>query len=146
MIFMLTMSIRLKDFAAAHRLILGYEGKCANLHGHNYNLRIKITAKKLDKSGFIVDITKAKEILNAWVSQHLDHGVLVSQTDQVLLTFIKQGKQKYYLVPENQNTTLEYLSQHLYEIFNSLLKTYDVELKAVTLFENQTSSVTYEPY
>lgn len=143
--FMLTLSIQLKHFASAHRLIAGYEGKCANLHGHNYSLCVKIIAPKLNRNGFIVDITKAKKILNAWIHENLDHVVLVSQEDQSLLTFVRQEKQKYYLLPE-QNTTLEYLSKHLYSIFNSLLKPYDVNVTAITLFENQTASVTYEPH
>lgn len=143
---MLTLSIQLKDFAAAHRLISGYKGKCASLHGHNYNLRIKITAPKLDKSGFIVDITEAKKTLNAWVNQNLDHGVLVSQIDQSLLAFLKQENQKYYLIPEQKNTTLENLSTHLYEIFNTLLKPYAVKVTAITLFENQNAGVTYESH
>jgi 6-pyruvoyltetrahydropterin/6-carboxytetrahydropterin synthase len=143
---MLTLSIQLKDFAAAHRLILGYEGKCANLHGHNYGLHVKISAEKLDRRGFIADITKVKSVLNNWVSEHLDHSVLISQADEALLVFLRQEKQKFYLIPEAENTTLEYLSKHLHQIFNSLLKPLNVCLIAVTLSENQTAYATYEHY
>jgi hypothetical protein len=70
----------------------------------------------------------------------------VSQADQSLLAFLKQEKQKYYLIPEHKNTTLEHLSEHLYEIFNTLLRPYDVKVTAITLFENQSASVTYESH
>lgn len=141
---MLTLSIQLKDFAAAHRLILGYKGKCASLHGHNYTVRIQIFAKKLNGSGFIIDITQVKRLLNDWINKHLDHGVLVSQTDKTLLTFLTEEKQKFYLIPKTENTTLEYLSKHLYQVFSDLLIPHDIEIRAVTLFENQTACVTYE--
>ena len=141
---MLTLAITLEDFSAAHRLVLGYQGKCAALHGHNYGLNVTITNTKLNDHGFIADITQVKKTLNAWVAEYLDHGTLVSEADEALLTFLKKENQKHYLFPGHQNTTLEFLSQHLYQVFTDLLAPFSVELRCVTVSENRSSHAAYE--
>ena len=51
------------DFDAAHRLV-GYKGKCANLHGHIWHVDIEIEgpATNLDKTGMLWDFTNAKKL------------------------------------------------------------------------------------
>jgi 6-pyruvoyltetrahydropterin/6-carboxytetrahydropterin synthase len=141
---MLMLSIKLNDFAAAHRLICGYQGKCSNLHGHNYSVTVRITSEKLSEHGFIADITQIKKLLNEWLEQHIDHSVIVSEADETLLTFLKQDNQKYYLLPKGENTTLEYLSQHLYHVFTTLLASHPIELKTIIISENESSQAIYE--
>jgi hypothetical protein len=84
------------------------------------------------------------KVLNDWIDRYLDHSTLVAEADKTLLAFLIKEKQKYYLVTNAHNTTLEYLSKHLYHVFNTLLKTYNIQVIALTLFENPTASVTYE--
>ena len=36
-------------FDAAHKLV-GYKGKCSNVHGHRWKVEVFVTGKKLDKS------------------------------------------------------------------------------------------------
>src|SRR5580704_11757246 len=58
-------------FAAAHSL-RGYQGKCENLHGHNYRVRLTVAGKELDKIGLLQDFTVLKRVLRGVVNQ-LDH-------------------------------------------------------------------------
>src|SRR5439155_21806210 len=41
-------------FAAGHAL-RDYKGKCENVHGHNYKLRVTIEGAALDSTGLLID-------------------------------------------------------------------------------------------
>jgi len=61
-------------FAAAHQL-KEYEGKCENLHGHNWRVQVMVKTDRLNSIGLGIDFKILKNILNEIVSQ-LDHTVL----------------------------------------------------------------------
>lgn len=117
---------QLKTFSAAHRLIKGYVGKCRNLHGHNYAVRITFTAAKLDEYDFVIDFDDINKLCNRWVVDNWDHGVLVNEADSALLNFCRQEQQKYYILPDNQNSTVECLSKHLFHQFQTILQTNEI--------------------
>ena len=48
-------------FCYGHRL-LNYNGKCANLHGHNGKAVITIETAQLDSLGMVIDFTDIKKI------------------------------------------------------------------------------------
>jgi 6-pyruvoyltetrahydropterin/6-carboxytetrahydropterin synthase len=58
------------EFDAAHSLP-GYQGKCANLHGHTYKVEMVITGP-IGEDGFVMDFYKLKEILGTAIND-LDH-------------------------------------------------------------------------
>lgn len=58
-------------FSSAHHL-LNYEGKCENLHGHNWKVEITVVGEELDKSGMLVDFKILKANLEE-VLERLDH-------------------------------------------------------------------------
>ncbi len=62
------------DFSAAHNL-RGYEGKCENLHGHNYKVEVKISGKELNEIGMLADFKEVKGLCEDVVDR-LDHGYL----------------------------------------------------------------------
>ncbi len=65
-------TIRTEDsFAAAH-YIKDYHGKCENLHGHNYKVRIYVSGKKLSKGGMLIDFGILKKILKN-ILDEVDH-------------------------------------------------------------------------
>ena len=49
------------EFDAAHRLV-GYEGKCLNLHGHRWVVEIEIEGEGVGNVGIMWDFTNVKEI------------------------------------------------------------------------------------
>jgi 6-pyruvoyltetrahydropterin/6-carboxytetrahydropterin synthase len=61
------------EFDAAHSLP-GYQGKCANLHGHTYQVEI-IVEGDVGEDGFVMDFYQLKKILGAAL-QDLDHNCL----------------------------------------------------------------------
>ena len=63
-----------ETFAAGHAL-RGYRGKCENVHGHNYRVRVAIQGEQLDSAGLLVDFVELKRVLRA-IIERLDHTFL----------------------------------------------------------------------
>lgn len=61
------------DFDSAHSLP-GYQGKCANLHGHTYKVEVVIEGPK-GEDGFVMDFYQLKEILSS-ILKDIDHSNL----------------------------------------------------------------------
>lgn len=59
------------DFAAAH-FLKNYNGKCENLHGHNYKVFAHVKGSKLTEGGMLLDFSKLKNALRAVLKQ-IDH-------------------------------------------------------------------------
>jgi len=61
-------------FSSAHKLV-GYEGPCKNLHGHNWEVRIGILCDSVDDLGLTIDFGVVKKDLNEMIQQ-FDHTCL----------------------------------------------------------------------
>lgn len=74
------------DFAAAH-FIPEHPGKCRNLHGHNYRVRVHVTASRLDRLDMVVDFALLKRLTRDVVDR-FDHRLLneLEPFDQVAPT------------------------------------------------------------
>lgn len=50
-------------------------GKCnnANFHGHNYEMEIGVTGEIDQKTGFLIDMEKLKQIIKEEIEDYLDH-------------------------------------------------------------------------
>jgi 6-pyruvoyltetrahydropterin/6-carboxytetrahydropterin synthase len=59
------------DFAAAH-FLRHYHGKCENLHGHNYRVRLWARGNTLSEGGMLIDFGVLKEALRTAIAG-LDH-------------------------------------------------------------------------
>jgi 6-pyruvoyltetrahydropterin/6-carboxytetrahydropterin synthase len=61
------------EFSAAHHLdglVPGHQ--CGRDHGHNYRVRVQLTAPMLDDHGFVLDYGDLAP-LKAWIDATLDH-------------------------------------------------------------------------
>ena len=58
-------------FCAAHR-VRGHRGGCANLHGHNWEVELRVSGETLDKTGFVIDFKDAKAALRE-ILERFDH-------------------------------------------------------------------------
>src|SRR5438874_13258438 len=61
-------------FAAGHAL-RNYRGKCENVHGHNYKLRVSVEGAELDSTGLLIDFIDVRAAIRALV-ERLDHQFL----------------------------------------------------------------------
>ncbi len=125
------------DFAAAH-FLKDYNGKCENLHGHNYKVYAHVRGNKLNEGGMLLDFAKLKSALRL-VCKNLDHTNL--------------NDFDYF----EQNPSAERIAKYIYEqIIQLLLKdgidisyknqTEDAFLYAIDVFETDTSRARYIPF
>ncbi|MGH9682095.1 MAG: 6-carboxytetrahydropterin synthase QueD [Candidatus Acidiferrales bacterium] len=63
-----------ESFAAAHNL-RGYKGKCEDLHGHNYKVRVTLAGPEVDSTGLLYDFVHLKKVIQG-VIRSLDHKYL----------------------------------------------------------------------
>lgn len=80
-------------FAAAHRLPR-YQGKCFNLHGHNYRFQVALRGEPDPYSGIFVDFGEVEQAVRAEVLDKVDHtnlnDALENPTAENVATFIWQ--------------------------------------------------------
>ena len=65
--------------SASHHL-RGYEGKCENVHGHNYRVEASVRADSLNEQGLALDFKELKKHLHE-IAQDYDHHDLNQQKD-----------------------------------------------------------------
>jgi 6-pyruvoyltetrahydropterin/6-carboxytetrahydropterin synthase len=123
-------------FCAGHRLV-GHEGKCRNLHGHNYVLEVYVTGKKQDAIGRILDFKLLKQRVNDWLDENWDHAFILWKQDQNGLAAIRSSE-PHRLYELNTNPTAENMAQHfLEEICPQILSGTDAVAYKVRLWESE---------
>ncbi len=50
------------SFSASHQL-RDYKGKCERLHGHNFRVRVTVSAEELDDIGMVMDFHELDELM-----------------------------------------------------------------------------------
>jgi 6-pyruvoyltetrahydropterin/6-carboxytetrahydropterin synthase len=119
-----------ETFAAGHAL-RGYKGKCENPHGHNYKVRVMLTGKQLDSIGLLYDFKDVKQIIAATVDR-LDHQFIndIPPFDAI-------------------NPSAENLAKYFFDESTRLLAERQpangVSVRAVTVWETDTTTATYTP-
>lgn len=122
------------DFAAAH-FLRDYNGKCENLHGHNYKVYAHVKGPELNEGGMLLDFSKLKAALRQ-VCKQLDHTNL---NDMSVF---------------DQNPSAERIAMYIYNGIIENLKKEGLDLSyqkdkktpalyAVDVFETETSRARY---
>ena len=70
-------AIKRIEISAAHRLMLDYESKCTNLHGHNWIIDVYLKSETLNQNGMVMDFTLIKEK----IQNKFDHKVINDVVD-----------------------------------------------------------------
>ena len=122
------------DFAAAH-FLRDYNGKCENLHGHNYKVYAHVKGPELNEGGMLMDFSKLKAALRQ-VCKQLDHNNLND------------------LPVFDQNPSAERIAMYIYNGIIEIIKKEGLDLSyqkdkktpalyAVDVFETETSRARY---
>jgi 6-pyruvoyltetrahydropterin/6-carboxytetrahydropterin synthase len=130
-------AVRRIQFCAGHRL-LGHEGGCVNLHGHNFVVFFHAEGDELDNIGRVIDFGVLKEKLGGWIDEHWDHGFFFCVEDrEVASIFEKQiPNHKQFVLPSNP--TVENMAQYLLEVVGpDQLERTGVHLVKVVLWETE---------
>jgi len=111
-------------FAAAH-FLTNFHGKCENLHGHNYKVRVTVKGTVLDKGGMLCDFGILKDALKI-VFKDLDH------TNLNDLSFFSDG-----------NPSAERIAEYIYLEMEKRLNIKPAELSLVEVFETEKHVASY---
>ncbi len=113
------------EFCAGHALRC-YEGKCENMHGHNFFVEATVQGEKLHKDiEFLMDFKELKLILKD-ILEGLDHGIL-------------NDKPPFDTI----NPTSENLAQFIWQKMDAALQDSPVDVYSVTVSEKSAQSATY---
>ncbi|MTV48642.1 6-carboxytetrahydropterin synthase QueD [Heliobacillus mobilis] len=115
-------------FDAAH-FLREYPGKCAQVHGHTWQVEVTIVGRELDKLGMLVDFVDVKRALTA-ICEQLDHRMI-----------------NEHPCFQQTNPTAENLSRFFCEELASWLQGNHPHLRvgAVRIWESPRASVRYVP-
>lgn len=123
--------LKVRDqFSAAHALRC-YQGKCENLHGHNFKVEIEVEGTNLDEAGMLLDFGILKHRLRQILAK-LDHRILneIHPFDTI-------------------NPSSENLAHHIYTEFAPFLANEpqgkNVRIHAVSVSEKETQTATWLP-
>lgn len=105
---------RYHDISCGHR-VHGHEGKCRNLHGHNYRVHFTCVAEDgaLDGIGRVIDFSQIKARLCMWIEEHWDHRFLIWEEDP-MKSHLLELDPTVVVVPFNP--TAENIAQYLVEV------------------------------
>ena len=117
-----------QTFAAGHAL-RNYKGKCENVHGHNYRVRISIEGETLDQAGLLVDFVELKTIMRA-IIERLDH------------QFLNDVEPFDKLNPSAENMA-RYFYQEMAKGLDGGVRTNSVRVSEVEIWETDTATATY---
>lgn len=116
-------------FAAAHQL-REFQGKCENLHGHNWLVEVYVQSPVLDRIGLVMDFGLIKKHLKG-ILEDLDHKFLNE------LEFFQQ-----------HNPSSENIARYIYERLAPLIQsggTHPVNLVKVSAWESENACASYLP-
>ena len=124
------------QFCAGHR-VLGHEGKCANMHGHNYVVLFTAEAPELDSVGRVIDFSVLKEMLGGWIEREWDHGFLYCEEDESFDSLFAGLFIKHKHFRCSFNPTAENMAEFLLGLGNELLKPNGINITQVTVWETE---------
>lgn len=111
-------------FSAAHNL-REYQGKCENLHGHNWKVEVHVMAEKLDPLGMAVDFKVLKKETEKLL-EILDHGYLneIPPFDKI-------------------NTTAENIARFIFDKLSEKLNDGNVRISRIVAWESDNAAASY---
>ncbi|MCU1342508.1 MAG: hypothetical protein JWN92_1931 [Candidatus Acidoferrum typicum] len=117
-----------ETFSSGHAL-RGSKGKCENVHGHNYKVRVTLEGPQLDSTGLLCDFTHLKRVIREIVGG-VDHKFL---NDQAPFDVI--------------NPSAENLAKYFYDETRRQMNAVPegAQITSVTIWETDTTSATYRP-
>jgi 6-pyruvoyltetrahydropterin/6-carboxytetrahydropterin synthase len=114
-----------QTFAAGHAL-RNYKGRCENVHGHNFKVRVVVEGEKLDETGLLVDFLDVKAAMQA----------IIDRLDHVFLNDVAPFDVK--------NPSAENIAEYFFtEIARSLKSAVAVRVRDATVWETEIQSATY---
>jgi 6-pyruvoyltetrahydropterin/6-carboxytetrahydropterin synthase len=118
--------VYVKDYFAAAHILKGYDGACANMHGHNWIIEAYIQCTKLDQLGIGIDFMDVKTAVKD-VLKGLDH------------SFLNENPAFAHI-----NPTSETLAKFLFTQLSERLNTEHIKVSKVMVMESPGCGSSYQ--
>lgn len=118
-----------EHFNAAHSL-RGYIGKCANIHGHTWQVEVIVSGNKLNDIGILIDFSDLKKMIKEQIDI-FDHHYI--------------NEIKGFTESDNVNPTAENIAYFLYQNLKKNLKAKysEVNIREVKVWESDRAYALY---
>ncbi len=130
------------SFDSAH-FLYGYEGKCANIHGHRWKVEVEVQSENLVKGGqldgMIIDFGDLKNDVKAMADSY-DHALIIQEGTMrdATLNCIKEDGFNVIIVDFRPT------AENFAAFFFKLMKDKGYNVKRTTVYETPTNSASYE--
>ncbi len=120
------------NWEMGHRLPF-HEGKCRNLHGHSYKMRVELEGE-IEENGMVMDYYDVKTLIEPIV-ENLDHSVMAYEKDSELIDALKTLGSKVNIVPFQ--TTAENICLYFLNKIKEINKAKNITRARVWVFETE---------
>lgn len=141
-------------FEAAH-ILKGYDGLCANIHGHSYRLEVSVFSPALNpgdgflhsdesdpKNGMLFDFSELKKLVNQAIIEPFDHSLILNRNiGRELSETLQKNSLRVVHVPyqpTSENLLIDFAGR-LQKVLPQ-----GISLKKLRLYETATSYTDYE--
>ena len=128
-------------FDSAH-FLSGYNGKCANIHGHTWKLEVAISSQELketgEKRGMIIDFSDLKKAVRELASR-FDHTLIYEKGSLKDGTVAALSSEGFTLTEVPFRPTAENFAEHFYRLLAESLP-----VKSVSVYETPDNCAVYE--
>ena len=125
------------DFDSAH-FLSGYQGKCANIHGHRWRVVIEIAGENLD-DGMVVDFTDIKAALKS-LTDNLDHSLVMEKDTLKPQTYECLVDEGFRIMIMDFRPTAENFAKYFFDE----IKNKGFNIKAAEVYETPNNCARYE--
>ena len=128
-------------FDSAH-FLSGYNGKCANIHGHTWTIEVEVRANSLitagEKRGMVIDFSDLKKSVKALADRY-DHTLIYEQGSLRESTLNALREEGFSLTELSVRPTAENFAKLFYEALSK-----ELPVCSVTVYETPQNCATYE--
>lgn len=129
-------------FDSAH-FLSGYNGKCANIHGHRWTVEVEIKGEELqqsgEKRGMLIDFGDLKKTVKE-LADSFDHALIYESGSLRESTLTALAEENFRLIEVPFRPTAENFTKHFYGILSGQ----GFEISTVTVYETPDNCAVYE--
>lgn len=129
------------SFDSAH-FLSGYNGKCANIHGHRWRVIIEVMSETVDSEGqtrgMIVDFGTLKENVKKEVD-YFDHSLIIEENTLRQKTVEALNEEGFKIINVSFRPTAENFAKFFYDRF----KTMGYNVRRATVYETPNNCAEY---
>ena len=127
-------------FDSAH-FLAGYNGKCANIHGHRWTVEVCVSGELLtegEKRGMIMDFGDLKKAVRS-LADSFDHTLIYEAGSLRPATLAALAEEGFSLTEVPFRPTAENLAKHFYERLSAEIP----GVRSVTVYETPDNCAVY---